>query len=80
MEVALQQNEIMNAFFDDWKALAEDESSSGDKSDVYLQAYQSFTDPDYLKDRSISCVRWHPIIHGNDLNLKWHVLHDCYKM
>uniref|UniRef100_A0A8B9UDK1 Dynein axonemal intermediate chain 3 n=1 Tax=Anas zonorhyncha TaxID=75864 RepID=A0A8B9UDK1_9AVES len=64
MEVALQQNEIMNAFFDDWKALAEDESSSGDKSDVYLQAYQSFTDPDYLKDRSISCVRWHPIIHG----------------
>ncbi|XP_035189583.1 WD repeat-containing protein 63 isoform X2 [Oxyura jamaicensis] len=64
MEIALQQNEIMNAFLDDWKALAEDESSSGDKSDVYLKAYQSFTDLHYLKDRSISCVRWHPTIYG----------------
>ncbi|NXL46215.1 WDR63 protein, partial [Podilymbus podiceps] len=64
MEIALQQNEIMNAFFDDWKALAEDESSSGGKPDVYLKAYQSFTDPRYLKDRTISCVCWHPTIYG----------------
>ncbi|NXN55579.1 WDR63 protein, partial [Rynchops niger] len=64
MEIALQQNEIMNAFFDDWKALAEDESSSGGKPDVYLKAYQSFTDLLYLKDRTISCVCWHPTIYG----------------
>ncbi|NXY72203.1 WDR63 protein, partial [Glareola pratincola] len=64
MEVALQQNEIMNAFFDDWKALAEDESSSGGKPDVYLKAYQSFTDLLYLKDRTIGCVCWHPTIYG----------------
>ncbi|NXF32805.1 WDR63 protein, partial [Nyctibius bracteatus] len=64
MEMALQQNEIMDAFFDDWKALAEDESSSGGKPDVYLQAYQSFTDLHYLKDRTISCVCWHPTIYG----------------
>ncbi|NXP52056.1 WDR63 protein, partial [Heliornis fulica] len=64
MEVALQQNEIMNAFFDDWKALAEDESSSGGKPDVYLKAYQSFTDLRYLKDRTISCICWHPTIYG----------------
>ncbi|NXJ89202.1 WDR63 protein, partial [Corythaixoides concolor] len=64
MEIALQQNEIMNAFFDDWKALAEDESSSGGKPDVYLKAYQSFTDLRYLKGRSISCVCWHPTIYG----------------
>ncbi|NXE79223.1 WDR63 protein, partial [Cochlearius cochlearius] len=64
MEIALQQNEIMNAFFDDWKALAEDESSSGGKPDVYLKAYQSFTDLRYLKDRTISCVCWHPTIYG----------------
>ncbi|XP_010294352.1 PREDICTED: WD repeat-containing protein 63 [Phaethon lepturus] len=64
MEIALQQNEIMNAFFDDWKALAEDESSSGGKPDVYLKAYQSFTDLLYLKDRTISCVCWHPTIFG----------------
>ncbi|XP_075364596.1 dynein axonemal intermediate chain 3 isoform X2 [Mycteria americana] len=64
MEIALQQNEIMNAFFDDWKALAEDESSSGGKPDVYLKAYKSFTDLRYLKDRTISCVCWHPTIYG----------------
>ncbi|XP_021238425.1 WD repeat-containing protein 63 isoform X2 [Numida meleagris] len=63
MEIALQQNEIMNAFFDDWKAL-EDKSSAGGKSDVYLKAYQTFTDLHYLKDKSISCVCWHPTIYG----------------
>ncbi|NWZ68993.1 WDR63 protein, partial [Acrocephalus arundinaceus] len=62
MEIALQQNEIMNVFFDDWKALAEDQEE--DKPDVYLKAYQSFTDVQYLKNRTISCVRWHPTIYG----------------
>ncbi|NXX14189.1 WDR63 protein, partial [Podargus strigoides] len=64
MEIALQQNEIMNAFFDDWKALAEDEGSSGGKPDAYLKAYQSFTDLHYLKQRTISYVCWHPTIYG----------------
>ncbi|NXW71046.1 WDR63 protein, partial [Hirundo rustica] len=62
MEIALQQNEIMNVFFDDWKALAEDQEE--DKPDVYLKAYQSFTDVQYLRNRTISCVRWHPTIYG----------------
>ncbi|NXD38900.1 WDR63 protein, partial [Copsychus sechellarum] len=62
MEIALQQNEIMNVFFDDWKALAEDQEEG--KPDVYLEAYQSFTDVQYLKNRTISCVCWHPTIYG----------------
>ncbi|XP_053841675.1 dynein axonemal intermediate chain 3 isoform X2 [Vidua macroura] len=62
VEIALQQNEIMNVFFDDWKALAEDQEEG--KPDVYLKEYQSFTDVQYLKNRSISCVRWHPTIYG----------------
>ncbi|NXI79494.1 WDR63 protein, partial [Rhipidura dahli] len=61
MEIALQQNEIMDVFFDDWKALAEDKEG---KPDVYLKAYQSFTDVQYLKNRAISCVHWHPTIYG----------------
>ncbi|XP_042318126.1 dynein axonemal intermediate chain 3 isoform X2 [Sceloporus undulatus] len=64
IEVALQQNEIMNAFFDDWKALAEDETGFVGKSDVFLKEYQSFTDLHYLKDRTISCICWHPTIYG----------------
>ncbi|KAM7046471.1 dynein axonemal intermediate chain 3 isoform 8-T8 [Acridotheres tristis] len=62
MEIALQQNEIMNVFFDDWKALAEDQEEG--KPDVYLKAYQSFTDVQYLKNRTISCIHWHPTIYG----------------
>ncbi|KAF4793094.1 hypothetical protein TURU_114834 [Turdus rufiventris] len=62
MEIALQQNEIMNVFFDDWKALAEDQEEG--KPDVYLKEYQSFTHEQYLKNRTISCVRWHPTIYG----------------
>ncbi|XP_053098765.1 dynein axonemal intermediate chain 3 isoform X2 [Hemicordylus capensis] len=64
VEIALQQNEIMNAFFDDWKALAEDESGFAGKSDVFLKEYQSFTDLHYLKDRTVSCICWHPTIYG----------------
>uniref|UniRef100_A0A8D0DV88 Dynein axonemal intermediate chain 3 n=1 Tax=Salvator merianae TaxID=96440 RepID=A0A8D0DV88_SALMN len=64
VEVALQQNEIMNVFFDDWKALAEDESGFAGKSDVFLKEYQSFTDLHYLKDRTVSCICWHPTIFG----------------
>ncbi|OWK64393.1 WD repeat-containing protein 63 [Lonchura striata] len=62
VEIALQQNEIMDVFFDDWKALAEDQEEG--KPDVYLKEYQSFTDVQYLKNRSISCIRWHPTIYG----------------
>ncbi|XP_023787918.1 WD repeat-containing protein 63 isoform X1 [Cyanistes caeruleus] len=62
VEIALQQNEIMNVFFDDWKALAEDQEEG--QPDVYLKAYQSFTDVQYLKNRTISCIRWHPTIYG----------------
>ncbi|XP_063155938.1 dynein axonemal intermediate chain 3 [Candoia aspera] len=64
VEVALQQNEIMNVFFDDWKALAEEESGFADKSDVTMKEYQSFTDLHYLKDRTVSCICWHPTIYG----------------
>uniref|UniRef100_A0A8C5IJT4 WD repeat domain 63 n=1 Tax=Junco hyemalis TaxID=40217 RepID=A0A8C5IJT4_JUNHY len=62
VEIALQQNEIMNVFFDDWKALAEDQEEG--KPDVYFTEYQTFTDVQYLKNRTISCVRWHPTIYG----------------
>ncbi|NWW34851.1 WDR63 protein, partial [Panurus biarmicus] len=62
VEIALQQNEIMNVFFDDWKALAKDQEEG--KPDVYLKAYQSFTDVQYLKNRTICCIHWHPTIYG----------------
>ncbi|XP_036613228.1 dynein intermediate chain 3, axonemal [Trichosurus vulpecula] len=64
VEVALQQNEIMNVFIDDWKLLAEEETTFGDKTDSHLKEYQSFTDLHNIKDKTITCICWHPTIPG----------------
>ncbi|XP_007944383.1 dynein axonemal intermediate chain 3 [Orycteropus afer afer] len=64
VEIALQQNEIMNTFIDDWKNLAEEEGTFGDKSDTHLKEYQSFTDLHNLTEKTITCVSWHPTIYG----------------
>ncbi|KAE8609374.1 hypothetical protein XENTR_v10011791 [Xenopus tropicalis] len=64
LELALQQNEIMNAFLDDWKALSEEENTFGGKSDSHLKESQSFTDHLFSNAKTISCINWHPKIHG----------------
>ncbi|XP_076976534.1 dynein axonemal intermediate chain 3 isoform X2 [Tamandua tetradactyla] len=64
VEIALQQNEITNAFIDDWKYLAEEEGTFGDKTDTHLKEYQSFTDLHNLMEKTITCVAWHPTIYG----------------
>ncbi|XP_072024061.1 dynein axonemal intermediate chain 3-like isoform X2 [Amphiura filiformis] len=63
-ELALQQNEIMDVFFDDWKALADEDSTFGSKSDNHLKEYQSFTDLLFSKDKTLTCIEWHPTIKG----------------
>ncbi|XP_026201778.1 WD repeat-containing protein 63 isoform X2 [Anabas testudineus] len=63
---ALQQEEIMNVFFDDWKALgtgAEAGDWSGKVSEG-LMLFQAFTDQKYAKDKNISSINWHPTIYG----------------
>ncbi|KAM7100196.1 dynein axonemal intermediate chain 3 isoform 2-T3 [Molossus nigricans] len=64
VEIALQQNEITNTFIDDWKCLAEEEGTFGDKTDTHLKEYQSFTDLHNLTEKMITCVSWHPDIYG----------------
>ncbi|XP_008590573.1 PREDICTED: WD repeat-containing protein 63-like, partial [Galeopterus variegatus] len=64
VEIALQQNEIMNTFIDDWKCLAEEEGTFGDKTDTHLKEYQSFTDLHSPMEKMITCVSWHPTIYG----------------
>ena len=36
-ELALQQNEIMDVFYDDWLALADEDSTFGSKADNHLK-------------------------------------------
>ncbi|XP_040843173.1 dynein intermediate chain 3, axonemal [Ochotona curzoniae] len=64
VEIALQQNEIMDTFIDDWRHLAEEEGTFGDKSDTHLKEYQSFTDLHSPMEKMITCVSWHPTIYG----------------
>ncbi|XP_048670947.1 dynein axonemal intermediate chain 3 isoform X1 [Marmota marmota marmota] len=64
VEIALQQNEIMNTFIEDWKCLAEEEGAFGDKTDTHLKEYQSFTDLHSGTDKMISYISWHPTIYG----------------
>ncbi|XP_035996774.1 WD repeat-containing protein 63 [Fundulus heteroclitus] len=63
---ALQQEEIMNVFIDDWKALGtglEAGDWSGQASDS-LVLHQAFADQRFSKDKKISCLNWHPTIYG----------------
>ncbi|KAJ8408511.1 hypothetical protein AAFF_G00259250 [Aldrovandia affinis] len=64
IEIALQQNEIMDVFFDDWRALSEEEVVFGGKTETHLKEYQSFTDLKFSKDKTISSINWHPTISG----------------
>uniref|UniRef100_A0A673TEL3 Dynein axonemal intermediate chain 3 n=1 Tax=Suricata suricatta TaxID=37032 RepID=A0A673TEL3_SURSU len=64
VEIALQQNEIMNTFIDDWKNLAEEEGTFEDKTDTHLKEYQSFTDLHNLAETMVTSVSWHPTIYG----------------
>ena len=40
-ELALQQNEILDVFYDDYLSLADDETTFGAKSDNYLKVCKS---------------------------------------
>ncbi|XP_048256413.1 dynein axonemal intermediate chain 3-like isoform X4 [Haliotis rufescens] len=62
-ELALQQNEIMNVFFNDWLNLG-DSDSFGNKADNHLKEYQSFTDLQFSKEKRITSIQWHPSIKG----------------
>ncbi|XP_008404435.1 dynein axonemal intermediate chain 3 isoform X2 [Poecilia reticulata] len=66
MLFALQQEEIRNVFLDDWKALATGVETcdwSGQVSDT-LVLHQVFTDQKFAKNKTISCLNWHPTING----------------
>lgn len=63
-ELALQQNAIMDVFYDDWVNLGDADDAFGSKADNHLKEYQSFTDLQFSKDKTITCIQWHPTIKG----------------
>jgi hypothetical protein len=55
---------LSNIFNDDFGNLCNEDFNVGSSSQVVLQEYQSFTDLIHSKDKSISCIEWHPTIKG----------------
>ncbi len=60
LEHALQQNETMDIFKDDFQALVEEDILFGNKTDNYMKEFQSFTDFEFSKDKAISALDWRP--------------------
>ena len=57
---ALQQNEVMNIFEDDFAALADEDSAPGNRSEATISEYQSFTHLTYSKNKLVSSIDWLP--------------------
>ena len=64
IEAALQQNEIINVFRNDWEQLNPGKSMMSERQETYLKEYQSFQDLHYSKDKQIICEDWHTMISG----------------
>ena len=57
---ALQQNEVMDIFEDDFAALADEDSAPGNRSEAAISEYQSFTHLTYSKNKLVSSIDWLP--------------------
>ncbi|KAM3619936.1 uncharacterized protein V6R79_016014 [Siganus canaliculatus] len=61
----LQQEELTNVFFDDWKALdthvGDGDSAKAPESWMHCQV---FSDKTLTRNKKVSSISWHPSIHG----------------
>jgi hypothetical protein len=55
---------VVDIFTDDFKLLGDEDTNLDQGSQNHLQEFQSFTDLKHSKDKSISCIDWHPIQKG----------------
>ncbi|KAI8613318.1 WD40-repeat-containing domain protein [Chytriomyces sp. MP71] len=60
----LEQNALLDIFVDDFRELGEEDVHFEKGAHSFLQEYQSFTDLEHSKDKSISCTDWHPSVRG----------------
>lgn len=63
-EKVLQQNELIDIFKNDYQDLGEDDALLDQGQPTILQEFQSFTDLQNSKSKSISCISWHPTLKG----------------
>jgi hypothetical protein len=59
MRAALQQNETLDLFTDDFRDVGEDEDTLGKQTQT-IRTLQTFADNQYSKHKSAAAVDWHP--------------------
>ncbi|KAL2649807.1 hypothetical protein R1flu_017935 [Riccia fluitans] len=57
---ALQQNEVMDLYEDDFATFADEDYQLGDKTTTAITEYQSFSDITYGRSKMVSAVDWMP--------------------
>jgi len=60
VEEALQSNEIINVFQDDFEMLGDEEAASGGKVNTTNMTLRTFIENDYCKGKRVSCIKFHP--------------------
>jgi len=64
LEEALQQNETVDIFADDFADLADEDGALGNKNDAELKELQSYYHLDYCAGRKLSYIQWQPQAKG----------------
>jgi hypothetical protein len=66
VEEALQSNELINVFQDDFEMLGNDEAAAAAKISTVNILPRTFIEHDYCKNKRVSCIKFHPT-YINDL-------------
>lgn len=60
VEQALQSNEIINVFQDDFEMLGDSEAAMGGKVNTSTMIPRTYLDSDYCKNKRVTCIKFHP--------------------
>jgi len=61
VETALQSNEIINVFQDDFEMLGDDEAATDGKVNTTTMQTRNYLDSDYCKGKRVTCIKFHPM-------------------
>ena len=60
VEEALQSNELINVFQDDFEMLGDEEATAAAKINTVNLLPRTFFEHDYCKGKRVSCIKFHP--------------------
>jgi len=60
IEAALQSNEIINVFQDDFDMLGDDDAAADTRISTVNVVPRTFADQEYCKQKTVSCIKFHP--------------------